>query len=89
MSLLQRVPEVVFQELDGEVLVLRPGQQDVLHLNRTASDVWELLAVDSTADELAQTLATAYQQDPVKVRADLEPLLTVLLEHGVVRETGA
>ncbi|MCW2776355.1 MAG: hypothetical protein JWN17_80 [Frankiales bacterium] len=84
-SPLERAPDVLFQDLDGEVLVLRPGGQDVLHLNQTASDVWQLLDVASTAAELAELLAEAYDVPVAQVRGDLEPLVELLLERGVVR----
>jgi Coenzyme PQQ synthesis protein D (PqqD) len=82
---LQRVPDVVFQELDGEVLVLAPGQTAVLHLNPTASDVWDLLATASSSEELATLLARGYGVPVEQVAADLAALLPVLLEHGVVQ----
>lgn len=84
-ELLTRNPDVVFQELDGEVLVLRPGGADVLHLNSTASQVWGLLSEPTSREELVQALAEGYRTEPAVVAADVGPLLEVLLEHDVVR----
>lgn len=84
-DLLQRVPDLTFQDLDGEVLVLLPGSGGVLHLNQTASDVWALLEEDTSQEEVAELLARAYEQDVERVRSELAPLLDLLVEQGVVR----
>lgn len=81
------MPDVVFQELDGEVLLLLPGQQGVLHLNETASALWELLEEDTSEDEIVALLARAYAQEPELIRGDIGPIVEQLVEQGVVQRT--
>lgn len=83
---LRRADGVIEQELDDQVLLFRTGTSDVLHLNTVASDVWALLAEPSTAEELARTVAEAYGVDEQRVVSDLAPVLSALLEHGMVVE---
>lgn len=81
---LERAPDVLAHELDGQLLLLRAGGTDVLHLDAVASDVWRALETASTTSELAACLAEAYGVDPSVVAADLVPVLVVLRDHGVV-----
>lgn len=83
---LQRVDGIIEQELDEQFLLFRTGSSDVLHLNTVASDAWALLEEPTTAAELATTLATAYGVEPQRVASDLAPVLSALLEHGMVVE---
>lgn len=83
---LRRVEGVIEQDLDDQFLLFRTGTSDVLHLNTVASDVWALLAEPATAAELAHSIAAAYGVDEERVSDDLAPMLSTLLEHGMVVE---
>ena len=84
--ILRRVDGVIEQELDDQFLLFRTGTAEVLHLNTVASDAWALLATPTTAAQLTRTLATAYGVREERVATDLGPVLTTLLEHGMVVE---
>ena len=81
---LQRNPDVLQQDLDGEVLLLLPEGSEVLHLNDSASALWRALDEPRTLDEVATLLADAYAADPTVVRADLLALLPELQARGAV-----
>ena len=81
---LERAPAVTEHELDGQLLLLRAGAVDVLHLDAVASDVWRALEAAPTLPKLAATLAAAYGVDPAVVAADLAPVLALLRDHGLV-----
>ena len=81
---LQRNPDVLQQDLDGEVLLLLPEGSEVLHLNDSASALWRALDEPRTLDEVAALLADAYAADPAVVRADLLALLPELQARGAV-----
>jgi hypothetical protein len=74
------------QEVDGQLLLLREGSSDVLHLDEVAATVWHLLEDAPTRAGLAEAVAQAYGVGPQRVLADLEPVLFLLLQHGVVSE---
>lgn len=81
---LQRAGDVHAHELDGQLLLLRAGGTDVLHLDAVASDVWRALEAAPTRSELAGCLAEAYGVDASVVAADLAPVLALLRDHGLV-----
>jgi hypothetical protein len=66
------------------VLLLGADREVVLQLNEVASDVWHLLDEDTSLEELSELLAEAYAVPAERVRADLEPVLALLRQHGVV-----
>jgi hypothetical protein len=81
---LERAADVLEHELDGQLLLLRAGSSEVLHLDAVASDVWRALAGGSTQEALAAALAGAYGVDPAVVAQDLVPVLAVLQRSGLV-----
>ena len=81
---LQRNPAVLQQDLDGEVLLLLPGGSEVLHLNDSASALWQALDEPRTLDEVVALLAEAYAADPSVVHADLLALLPELQARGAL-----
>lgn len=82
--LLSRNPDVLQQELDGELLLLLPQGSEVLHLNDSASALWRALNEPRTLDEVAALLAEGYATDPDVVRADLLALLPELQARGAL-----
>jgi len=81
---LQRNPDVLQQNLDGDVLLMLPQGSQVLHLNDSASALWRALDVPRTLDEVVAMLAEAYEADPDVVRADLLTLLPELQSRNAV-----
>ncbi len=77
-------PDVVVEELDDELLLLRIGERDVLHLDPVASNVWRLLAQEPTERELAEALAEAYGQSLTRVAPDVAAALAVLRERRLL-----
>lgn len=88
MTVLSRAPDVLEQELDGELLLLRPGHRDVLHLDRVARALWGLLREPLEQSELVAALATAYGVGRQRVEVDVAPALGVLTAHGLVLRAG-
>jgi hypothetical protein len=69
--------------LDG-VMLLPPGCDDVLHLNATASGVWERLdRAATTADLIAETTAV-FDVSQAEAALAIEELLAQLLELAAV-----
>lgn len=85
--MLQRNPEVLEQELDGEILLLLNGSTDVLHLNATAGALWQALDRPRSLAEVAQELAEAYAAPLDQVTADLVPLVAALVERRALLST--
>jgi hypothetical protein len=73
---------VVTEELDGEVCLYRPTDDEVLILNTSAADIWRLADGASTATEIVELLARAYQVSVEQIRADVLSTLADLTERG-------
>ena len=85
--MLRRNPNVLQQDLDGEVLLLLPAGNQVLHLNNSASALWQVLEEPRTLQSASALLAEAYAADPQVVLADLEATVPELVERGVLLTT--
>jgi hypothetical protein len=83
-----RAGDVVEEELDGELLLLRRGASEAAHLNAVASTMWRLLEEPLNEDQLAMAVAEVFDVKPDRVRADLRPVLQLLRDNGLVVEVG-
>ena len=70
-------------DVDGCVSVYSPATKHVLSLNETATDIWRLLALDLSADDIVAELATAYDLDPTVIRGDVERTVAEFEAEGV------
>ena len=82
----KRDPELPFQKLEEETIVVDPRTREVHLLNDTAGRVWELLASSCSLDELTETLAEEYEATPEAMRAGVEELLDGLRDKGLLIE---
>jgi hypothetical protein len=73
---------VVIEELDDEVCLYRPTDDEVLILNTSAADIWRLADGSSTADEIVELLAAAYQVSTEQIRSDVLSALADLTDRG-------
>lgn len=80
-----RAPAAVWRRTPRGVVVLRPGGEDVVLLDGTAAELWELLEPPIAEHELARRLATRYGAPTAQVLTDVGPTLRQLQATGVVR----
>jgi hypothetical protein len=73
-----RVDDVVWREVEDELIVLELSTSIYLTLNGTAKHLWEGLATGSTIDGLVTMLTDRYGIDPEHARADTESFLSAL-----------
>lgn len=83
---LTQASDVLAEEVDGQLLLLKTGSSDVLHLDAVASNVWRLLVTSPTREELAAVLAATYDVPVARVATDLVPALEVLRSRGLLHE---
>ncbi len=79
----RRDPDLPFQKLDEDTIVVDPRRREVHLLNETAARIWELLESPHTIDQLAARLAEEYEGPLDELRQSAEELLTQLGEKGV------
>jgi hypothetical protein len=57
-------------------------------LSGTGGLLWDLLAEETTVDELTSTLAAAFAVDPEVIAVDIRPVLDDLVERALVSSVG-
>ena len=75
--------------MDGEAILVNPGNGMYYSMERVAAAAWEMLAAGHGLDQGAQALSERYQVSAEQARTDLEQLVGELLKAELVRgETG-
>jgi hypothetical protein len=82
-----RCSDVLWRRVANCVVLLAPGAVDAVEVTEPGAALWELLATPSTRGELVDALADRYLTPPTVVQRDLEPVLSSLVERGLVEVT--
>jgi Coenzyme PQQ synthesis protein D (PqqD) len=78
-------PSVVWADVEGELVLLRPETGGYYALNGTGADLWRLLAGGPAAErELVGRLVDGYLVEPSTAAADVSRFLADLERHGLV-----
>lgn len=81
---LQRSDEVLFQNLDGEAVLLDLARETYFGLNEVGTRVWELLETTPLLSDVSARLQLEYDVDQEQAEADLLALASRLIESGLV-----
>jgi Coenzyme PQQ synthesis protein D (PqqD) len=82
-------PEVVFQEIEGEMVLLDPDADSYYALDPVGTRAWELLHEHEDLDGVVAAMLDEFEVDEATLRADLDVLLGELRAAGLVSESGA
>ncbi len=77
-------PQVAHREVEGQVVILAPGDSALFTLNDSAALIWRDLVRGCEAAALAKSLQRAYGIDPVSAAKDVEGLLRDLVHRQIV-----
>jgi hypothetical protein len=77
--------DVLFRELEGEMVLLDKRSATYFSLNETGADMWRRLSGHATVEEVCQEMAKIYQVPQEKLMADLTRLLEELLKAGLIQ----
>ena len=77
-------PSIVATDLEDELVLLDPANQQIFSLNATGRAIWQSLPA-STAS-LTRTLEQRFEVEPIQADADVKGLLRSLVDAGLVRE---
>ena len=79
------VPErVLFQELDGEGVLLDLATETYYGLDDVGTRFWHVLTSSETIDAGLEILAREYDVGPAALRRDVSALVSALVERGLV-----
>ena len=81
---------IIETEIEGEISLYDPSTEQVMVLNKTASDIWLLSDGEHTLQEMTDLLANAYGVESVEIRKDVEETVSSFVENGFIAdgETG-
>ena len=84
------VPDhVMFRELDGEAVILDLASECYFGLDEVGTRMWITVTRSASIGDAFAELAGAYDVDRERLRADLDELLTELLQRGLVETRDA
>ena len=81
-------PDIIEEDLDDEVCLYRPADDEVVVLNRTAADVWRLADGRVSLDQIVERLALGYGVDASRIEQDVQEVTANLADRGFLVEAG-
>jgi hypothetical protein len=85
-SVICRNNELVFQDIDGEVVMMDNVNGSYFGLDAIASRIWELIISPMSVTELVEVLTTEFDVDAQQCEADVLDFLNNMVEKGLVIE---
>jgi len=77
-------PDALFQEVEGEAVILDLAQGKYFGLDEVGTRIWQLLEAHGTAREVFDQMLEEFDVEPERFEADLEALLEALAESRLV-----
>ena len=76
-------PDVIFQALDGEAVLLDIASEEYFSLNEVGMRMWQLLSENSNTEEAIQQLLLEYEVDETTLHQDMAQWIDELVELGL------
>ena len=83
-SVPQHVPMVVSRVIDGEAVLVHPGQAKIRVLNAIGARIWELVDGQQTLGDIAQAITAEYEVDLPRAQTDVVAFCADLAQAGVL-----
>ena len=77
-------PTTIFQEVEGEAVLLNLDRAEYFGLDETGTRVWELLQEHGSTGAIVEQMLQEFDVAPQRLEADLEHLLHDLLDNGLI-----
>lgn len=77
-------PTTIFQEVEGEAVLLNLDRAEYFGLDETGTRVWELLQEHGSTGAIVEQMLREFDVAPQRLEADLEHLLQDLLDNGLI-----
>ena len=82
---LRAIESVLIQEIQGEIMFLNMASESYFGLDQVGSRMFRVLNSAESIQSAYTTLLDEYDVDGDRLRADLDDLITKLLENGLIR----
>ena len=77
-------PDIVFQQLDDEIVLLNLGNENYYSLDDVGARMWQLLAEYGDVGVVLERLEQEFDADKKTLRSDLLDLIANLQEAGLL-----
>ena len=81
---IQPCPNVIFQDLDGETVLLHIKTEEYYGLDETSTRMWQLLAKYGDPEPVIAHMLEEFEVDEATVRRDLNHFIVELREEGLL-----
>ena len=88
MNSVKPKPSVVFQEVEGEIVLLDLDREKYFALDPVGTRCWQLLAEHGDVEKIVATMVAEYDVDEDTLRKDLGDLLAQLESAELVVRAG-
>jgi predicted RNA-binding protein len=88
-QVITRNADVVYQEVEGELVLLDLGTESTYALNEVGARCWELLGEQRDLDGTVAAMLEEFDVDEATLRADVESLVSALEGVGLVSRADA
>ena len=78
-------PDVLFQQVDGESVLLNLASESYFGLDPVGTRIWVLLGQDSSLQLAFDALCAEYEVEPERLEADLLALAQSLMDAGLLQ----
>jgi Coenzyme PQQ synthesis protein D (PqqD) len=78
------VEDVVYRELNGEIVLVHLGTDRIYALNETGARFWELLAAGSDRAAIRARLLQEFAVEPAELDVEIDALVAELARGGLV-----
>jgi Coenzyme PQQ synthesis protein D (PqqD) len=84
MRTLRLSPDVVFRDLEGEVVILDLARGRYFGLNPVGTRVWALIDAGTPVDRIVATVAGEYDAERAQIERDVLALIDELSLRGLI-----
>ena len=81
---IEPAPDVLFQEVEGETVLLDPEEERYFVLDHVGTRVWQLLAEHRDVDAVVAQMLREFEVEEATLRRDIDGLLARLRAAGLV-----
>ncbi|MBI5962597.1 MAG: PqqD family protein [Chloroflexi bacterium] len=73
-----------FETVDGEIILLHPTRNIIIHGNQMGALVWQLCDGMRTVDEIIEILSAAYPEAGDEIQAEVPIVIQTLVSRGAL-----
>jgi coenzyme PQQ biosynthesis protein PqqD len=74
----------LIEQMDGEVVLMHPGKNIIIHSNETAALIWQLCDGSKSVDDIVELLSSAYPDAREQIAKDVPETVQLLRKQGAL-----